>query len=447
MPAAARHALACLVCLACLLAAAALRPAAAVTRALSATKSAALAVDADGDRQAEPGDILRYTIVLANAGQSAQEGVTLTDVLDPNTFLRPETLSTTPLAFDQEMAADGQPLAITLRGRDFDGDALSYSVLEPPAHGALGPLAGVTLTYSPTAGLAADAFTFQVRDADGNTDVGTVRIVVGAAPQIQGAAGIAPAAAATAPPWSSGAALAGDKGDSGPPRPTAGPPPPASIALDIGTLPAGKRVTLSFEAVISAGLPLGVSRIVNQARVDSAAVTGLLSDDPAQPGAADPTVTTLIRRVYFPLVRGLDADLPDLVVERLEVGRSGARVVVRNRGPVPVREPFWVDVYIGPRRAPATVNEPWEELGGEGLVWRVAGPALPLEPGAALALVIGDLRYNTARSSFSGTIQSGTQVYAQVDSVDRRTSYGAVLEGHEAFELPYNNIAGPVPAP
>jgi hypothetical protein len=174
--------------------------------------------------------------------------------------------------------------------------------------------------------------------------------------------------------------------------------------------------------------------------------TGLLSDDPAQPGVADPTVTVLIQRLYFPFAQLLDADLPDLVVERLEVDRTGARVVVRNRGAA-VHEPFWVDVYIGPRRAPVGVNEPWQNLGGQGLVWRVDGPALPLEPGAALLLTVGDARYDPARSSFGGTIQSGTPVYAQADSLDRRTTYGGVLEGHEAFELPYNNIAGPVAAP
>jgi len=39
-------------------------------------------------------------------------------------------------------------------------------------------------------------------------------------------------------------------------------------------------------------------------------------------------------------------------------------------------------------------------------------------------------------------VAPGTPVYAQADSTDHATTYGAVLEAHEIGGGPYNNIAG-----
>ena len=75
---------------------------------------------------------------------------------------------------------------------------------------------------------------------------------------------------------------------------------------------------------------------------------------------------------------------------------------------------------------------------------RYRGPALPLNPGATLTLSIGGAYYRPSLSQFSGTLAAGTPIYAQVDSANANTSYGAVLETHEATGGPYNNIAGPV---
>lgn len=41
-------------------------------------------------------------------------------------------------------------------------------------------------------------------------------------------------------------------------------------------------------------------------------------------------------------------------------------------------------------------------------------------------------------------IVAGTAVYAQVDSANAGSDYGAVLELYEILGLPYNNILGPV---
>jgi uncharacterized repeat protein (TIGR01451 family) len=387
------------------------------------TKTAVLASDADGDGQAEPGDTLRYTIRLTNGAHDTVPGVTLVDQLDPQTTLLAGSLGTTPLAFDGAVTIAGsEPITVALEARDFDGDPLTLSIISPPSLGALGPLNGASVTYSPTGELAAeDSFTFRATDDDGNSDTATVRLSPGTPPDPQ-------------------APLTGNE-------PTQTRLESSLLELDIGAVPGGKSLTVTFDATIGGAQRIGASWIVNQARVDSASFTGLLSDDPSQPGAADPTVTILIRRLYFPAIQTVDVRRPDLVVEQLEVDRDGVRLIVRNRGTGTVVDPFWVDVYLGPRRAPTAVNEPWPDLGDSGLTWSVSGPALPLEAGDALVLSIGDALYDVARSRFSGTIAPGTPVYAQADSANRLTNHGGVLEGHEQLGLEYNNIAGPTLAP
>jgi hypothetical protein len=47
-------------------------------------------------------------------------------------------------------------------------------------------------------------------------------------------------------------------------------------------------------------------------------------------------------------------------------------------------------------------------------------------------------------SNFTGTLPVGTPIYAQVDSYNPFTTFGAVLENHEISGAPYNNILGPV---
>jgi hypothetical protein len=137
---------------------------------------------------------------------------------------------------------------------------------------------------------------------------------------------------------------------------------------------------------------------------------------------------------------------PDLVVERLIVTSDAVTVVVKNQGSVPVAtdEEFWVDVYVAPDPAPTGVNQRWENLGSQGLCWGVTASALPLAPGDVITLTIGDAYYWPSFSNFAGSLAEGTLVYAQVDSMDACTTYGAVLENHEIAGSTYNNISSAV---
>jgi hypothetical protein len=83
-------------------------------------------------------------------------------------------------------------------------------------------------------------------------------------------------------------------------------------------------------------------------------------------------------------------------------------------------------------------------LAPQGLVWGITGSALPLNPGATLSLSVGGAYYRPTLSNFSGTLAAGTPVYAQVDSANANTTYGAVFEADEQPGRTYNNISGPV---
>jgi uncharacterized repeat protein (TIGR01451 family) len=63
--------------------------------AVAATKTAALAVDQNGNGVANPGDTVLYTVVLVNNGGTAATGVVFTDTPDPNTVLVNGSVTTT----------------------------------------------------------------------------------------------------------------------------------------------------------------------------------------------------------------------------------------------------------------------------------------------------------------------------------------------------------------
>jgi hypothetical protein len=102
-------------------------------------------------------------------------------------------------------------------------------------------------------------------------------------------------------------------------------------------------------------------------------------------------------------------------------------------------------VYINPHTVPTAVNQPWNALGNQGLVWAVNGGALAsLVPGGEITLSVNDAYYAPGYSVVSWPIPVGTVFYAQVDSYNEDTTYGAVLETHEIAGRPYNNISGPI---
>ena len=162
--------------------------------------------------------------------------------------------------------------------------------------------------------------------------------------------------------------------------------------------------------------------------------------------AGETVICTFInsKPIYLPIVFKGATFAPDLVVQSINVTASNVQVVIANQGNAPVSDDFWVDAYINPDPAPTAVNQIWNDLADEGLVWGVTAGALPLAPGDVLTLTVGDAYYVADYSLVTWPLAAGTPVYAQVDSAAVGTTYGAVLESHEIRGEAYNNVTGPV---
>jgi hypothetical protein len=150
--------------------------------------------------------------------------------------------------------------------------------------------------------------------------------------------------------------------------------------------------------------------------------------------------TTGPYQIHLPLALKGYFSAPDLVVERIVVANDGVQLIISNQGNAAARDDFWVDVYIAPEPVPTAVNQIWPDLADEGLVW---GVTADLPPGEVLTLTVAGDHYVDEYSQVTWPLASGTPVYAQVDSANAGTTYGAILESHEIAGSAYNNVGGP----
>jgi hypothetical protein len=161
------------------------------------------------------------------------------------------------------------------------------------------------------------------------------------------------------------------------------------------------------------------------------------SDGVHHSNPATVTLTVLeepLHYVYLPLsLRSMAA--PDLVVLSLSATPGVIQVVIGNQGTAPAVPDFWVDVYIAPDPVPERVNQTWLHVADMGLVWDVWDT---LSPGQTLTLTSAS--YAGPYSFIVWPLAAGTPVYAQVDTWNGATDYGAVREDHEILGQPYNNI-------
>jgi len=148
----------------------------------------------------------------------------------------------------------------------------------------------------------------------------------------------------------------------------------------------------------------------------------------------------LVFRDYAPAL-----DLPDLVVSEILVmpdkpvaGQAVDIVVtIENRGTRAAGSCFWIDLYINPIRLPIEVNRGWFDAGSEGgLVWSLCG----LDAGESITLHLDDEHFWSEYSRFEGSFTEPViqTLYAQVDSWNPGTDYGAEYESDEQ-----NNVYGP----
>jgi hypothetical protein len=92
-----------------------------------------------------------------------------------------------PQALDIAKTTDEDtPVTILLMATDVDGDAITYTIDTPPAHGTVtNPGAGMAVTYTPATDFGGtDSFTYRATDPSGAYTTGTVSLVVDEVPLI-----------------------------------------------------------------------------------------------------------------------------------------------------------------------------------------------------------------------------------------------------------------------
>jgi uncharacterized repeat protein (TIGR01451 family) len=170
---------------------------------VTATKSDMLFVDNDSDMKADPGDTLKYTVVINASGMDAM-GVMFSDMVDANTTFVNGSVKTSPIAFNDTYTASGNiGISITAPGvlsNDIDpdtgnntgltvtqvqGSAMNVGVSTATTATGIGSVTGfVTLnsngsfSYEPPPGYTGnDTFTYTISDGD-FSDTGTVTITI-----------------------------------------------------------------------------------------------------------------------------------------------------------------------------------------------------------------------------------------------------------------------------
>src|SRR5829696_3955136 len=163
-------------------------PAVPFVSTVTATKTDFLQVDNDLDLKADPGDTLRYTVIIGATGEDAT-GVTFSDTVDPNTAFVPGSLQTTPLARNDSFFAAGNiriqvpAPGVLANDQDFDGVGPALNVTAGVFLSAQGGnvdlSADGSFKYNPAPGFeGSDSFTYTLNDGEGPGDTGTVSITV-----------------------------------------------------------------------------------------------------------------------------------------------------------------------------------------------------------------------------------------------------------------------------
>lgn len=327
---------------------------------VSATLVDALQVDADSDGGIGPGDTVRYTAVITNSGNSSATNVVFTHPAVTNTALvngsvtstagtidtgnggGPDTTvqvtiptlangSSETITFDV-LVDDPLPGALTqlsAQGSVSADDAATVSTDDPADPGlgtdpTLSALDYVRVSLTLVDSLSIDGNT------DGNADPGDTLLYT-AVLDTTGTRNLTTAAFTLSPEANTTLVVGSVTTDQGSVT-TGNTGGDTTVAVNIGTVTPAGTVTITFQTLVNAGIGPGVQQVSQQGTLTAAGLSPILSDDPAFPGATDPTPTTLPR----PTLSGtlavlLQADLDtDTVVDPGDTLRYTA--VISNAG-------------------------------------------------------------------------------------------------------------------
>ena len=164
---------------------------------INAIKTDLLLVDNNGNGQVNPGDTLRYTVIISNDGTTDATNLVFSDTLDANTTLS-GTVHVSPLAIDDQYTAVGNTMLevasspsaspavvsttlITDNDLEFLGDTFSVSQMDATSAqgGSVTNTGGGGFQYMPPIGFTGiDSFNYTLQDGFGLTGRGVVSITV-----------------------------------------------------------------------------------------------------------------------------------------------------------------------------------------------------------------------------------------------------------------------------
>lgn len=289
---------------------------------VTATKNDALFVDVDGDTFAEPGDTLRYTIVITNSGSGAASAVVFTDAPDGNTSLVSGSVTTSSgsvatgngggdtsvMVNVGTLAAAGGSATITFdvliddplppgvtsvanQGTVSGSNFANVPTDDPAVAGSADPTV-TSLTVPPAVAASKSDSLVVDLDSDGLAEPGDT--ILYTIVMTNSGTGAATGIVFSDAPDSNTALVVGSVTTTSGSVMTGNTAGDVTVVVNIGTLAvSGGSATVTFRVVVDDPLPPGVTSVSNQGTVSGTNFADVPTDDPASGGSTDPTVTPL----------------------------------------------------------------------------------------------------------------------------------------------------------
>ncbi|HET8799233.1 MAG TPA: DUF11 domain-containing protein, partial [Thermoanaerobaculia bacterium] len=283
---------------------------------LAATKIDALQIDVDNDTVADPGDTVRYTIVITNSGAGPATAVVFSDTPDANTALVVGSVTTSAGSVTSgntagntsvgvnagTIAANGGsvtitfdvtvdnplPLGVTTVSNQGNVSGANFTALvtDDPAVAGVSDPTVTPLTITPIVAATKVAALFTDADADGIAEPGDVlRYTITIT---NSGNGDATGLVFNDTPDPNSTLIAGSVTTTAGSVTTGNTAGDTTVSVNIGTLAANGSVTITFRVTVDP-IPSSVTSIVNSGTVSGSNISPVQTDDPSLPGSSDAT--------------------------------------------------------------------------------------------------------------------------------------------------------------